>query len=200
MPHRCGANGVDIRRAHRTTATQCSPDLRRRAERRVQTDPAFTIFEVLRCGKTQIKFVFALGLIAIFDFVLDTSPRQSTNKFVFALGLIPIFDFVLDTPPRQSTNKFVFALGLIPIFDFVLDTPPRQNANKFAFALGLIPIFDFVLDTPPRQSTNKFVFALGLIVSLQKIGGGSAICTCQFVRLPSSYYLCKNDSVRSICR
>ena len=150
MPHRCGANGVDIRRAHRTTATQCSPDLRRRAERRVQTDPAFTIFEVLRCGKTQIKFAFALGLI--------------------------------------------------PIFDFVLDTPPRQNANKFAFALGLIPIFDFVLDTPPRQSTNKFVFALGLIVSLQKIGGGSAICTCQFVRLPSSYYLCKNDSVRSICR
>ena len=113
MPHRCGANGVDIRRAHRTTATQCSPDLRRRAERRVQTDPAFTIFEVLRCGKTQIKFAFALGLIAIFDFVLDTSPRQSTNKFVFALGLIPIFDFVLDTPPRQNANKFAFALGLI---------------------------------------------------------------------------------------
>ena len=113
MPHRCGANGVDIRRAHRTTATQCSPDLRRRAERRVQTDPAFTIFEVLRCGKTQIKFAFALGLIAIFDFVLDTPPRQSTNKFVFALGLIPIFDFVLDTPPRQNANKFAFALGLI---------------------------------------------------------------------------------------
>ena len=88
MPHRCGANGVDIRRAHRTTATQCSPDLRRRAERRVQTDPAFTIFEVLRCGKTQIKFAFALGLIPIFDFVLDTPPRQNANKFAFALGLI----------------------------------------------------------------------------------------------------------------
>ena len=102
----------------------------------MQTDPAFTIFEVLRCGKTQIKFAFALGLIAIFDFVLDTSPRQSTNKFVFALGPIPIFDFVLDTPPRQNTNKFAFALGLIPIFDFVLDTPPRQSTNKFVFALG----------------------------------------------------------------
>ena len=200
MPHRCGANGIDIRRAHRTTATQCSPDLRRRAERRVQTDPAFTIFEVLRCGKTQIKFAFALGLIAIFDFVLDTSPRQNANKFAFALGLITIFDCVLDTPPRQNANKFAFALGLITIFDFVLDTSPQQSTNKFVFALGLITIFDFVLDTPPRQNANKFAFALGLIVSLQKIGGGSAICTCQFVRLPSSYYLCKNDSVRSICR
>ena len=59
-------------------------------------------------------------------------------KFAFALGLITIFDCVLDTPPRQNANKFAFALGLITIFDCVLDTPPRQNANKFAFALGLI--------------------------------------------------------------
>ena len=28
----------------------------------------------------QIKFAFALGLFVIFDFVLDTSPRQNTNK------------------------------------------------------------------------------------------------------------------------
>ena len=34
------------------------------------------------------------------------------NEFAFALGSFVIFDFVLDTPPRQNANKFAFALGL----------------------------------------------------------------------------------------
>ena len=46
--------------------------------------------------------------------IFDSVPlRQNANKICFCRSLIPIFDFVLDTPPRQSTNKFVFALGLI---------------------------------------------------------------------------------------
>ena len=62
-------------------------------------------------------------------------------KFAFALGLITIFDCVLDTPPRQNANKFAFALGLITIFDCVLDTPPPQNANKICFCPRLNRIF-----------------------------------------------------------
>ena len=67
------------------------------------------------------------------------------NEFAFALGLFVIFDFVLDTPPRQNANKFAFALGLFVIFDFVLDTPPRQNANKICFCARLIRIFGSAL-------------------------------------------------------
>ena len=37
-------------------------------------------------GQTQIKLL-CIRLIRIFDFVLDTSPRQNANKFAFALGL-----------------------------------------------------------------------------------------------------------------
>ena len=45
-------------------------------------------------------------------------------------------------------------------------------------------IFDFFLDTSPRQNANKFAFARGLFVSLQRIGGGSAIFACKPARLP----------------
>ncbi len=39
----------------------------------------------------QIKFAFTLGLIVIFDFVLDTSPRQNANKICFCTRLNRIF-------------------------------------------------------------------------------------------------------------
>ena len=41
-----------------------------------------------------------------------------------------------------------------------------------------------LLDTSPRQNANKFAFARGLFVSLQRIGGGSAIFACKPARLP----------------
>ena len=52
----------------------------------------------------QIKFAFALGLFVIFDFVLDTSPRQNANKICFCARLIRIFAPIGQNCPTYLTN------------------------------------------------------------------------------------------------
>ena len=70
----------------------------------------------MRFGKPGTGSRF-LSAFPVFGFVLDAfGLRSNANKNCFCIRLIRIFDFVLDTSPRQNANKICFCARLIRIF------------------------------------------------------------------------------------
>ena len=57
----------------------------------------------------------SLSSVIYFLIVYFDSPNIDLlyRNLPICLGFSSIFDFVVDTPPRQNANKFAFALGLI---------------------------------------------------------------------------------------
>ena len=69
----------------------------------------------------QIKFAFTLGLIVIFDFVLDTWPRQNANKICFYTRLNRIFvtDKFFPLPMKLFIKNMVCPCCILVVRDIL---------------------------------------------------------------------------------